>query len=130
MFRGRGRGHHFGDVEKFVVDVWAQQTNYADVANTDNLQQEKTMQKAFSTLTIFADKLVWDVGTGLMQVPLNILTFFSILYALTHAKVYDFKGVSVDLKARWPKLNAGAVFSGRDYVSKDDGPLQTGQDWS
>lgn len=30
----------------------------------------------------------------------------------------------------WPKLKVGGIMAGHDYVTNDDGPLGSGQDWS
>ena len=53
--------------------------------------------------------------------------FFDYVYVDAR---HDYKGVTQDLDAWWPKLKAGGIFSGHEYVTNDDGPKQSGQDWS
>merc|ERR1712086_974128 len=43
---------------------------------------------------------------------------------------HDFKGVFDDLVDWWPKLKVGGIIAGHDYVTQDDGPEQTRQDWT
>lgn len=43
---------------------------------------------------------------------------------------HDFKGVYQDLRLWWPKLRKGGIMAGHDYVTQDDGPQQSGQDWT
>lgn len=31
---------------------------------------------------------------------------------------------------QWPKLRCGGISAGHDYVTQDDGPTQSGQDWT
>ena len=110
-----------------LVDLWAHQENYKDIANVDDEQQEDTMAKALSTLGPFRDKLeVCRNYTTVCatQYPDN---FFDYVYVDAR---HDYKGVSEDLDAWWPKLKDGGIFSGHDYVTNDDGPEQSGQDWS
>lgn len=43
---------------------------------------------------------------------------------------HDYKGVTQDLRLWWPKVKAGAIIAGHDYVVNKDGPAGSGQDWS
>ena len=43
---------------------------------------------------------------------------------------HDRKGVAKDLEDWWPKLRCDGIFAGHDYVTQDDGPTQSGQDWT
>lgn len=43
---------------------------------------------------------------------------------------HDYKGVRDDLERWWPKIAPGGFLAGHDYVEQDDGPSQTGQNWT
>ena len=53
--------------------------------------------------------------------------FFDFIYVDAR---HDFKGVYEDLVAWWPKLRAGGIMAGHDYVTQDDGPAKSKQDWT
>jgi len=117
----------FSCTKYVLVDLWKHQENYADDANKDDSAQENTMQRALETLENFKDKI---------EICRNYTTscatqypddFFDFIYVDAR---HDFKGVAEDLSAWWPKLKAGGVFGGHDYVTNDDGPLQSGQNWA
>jgi hypothetical protein len=43
---------------------------------------------------------------------------------------HDFKGVYENLQVWWPKLRVGGIIAGHGYVTQNDGPEQSGQDWT
>ena len=49
---------------------------------------------------------------------------------------HDFKGVTVDMEAWWPKLRPGGIFAGRDYMTQAEvtramaASRQSAQDWT
>jgi hypothetical protein len=43
---------------------------------------------------------------------------------------HDCKSVYMDLVDLWSKLKANVIFAGHDYVSQNEGPEQSGQDWT
>eukprot|EP00602_Paraphysomonas_sp_CaronLab_P001409 CAMPEP_0185026248 /NCGR_PEP_ID=MMETSP1103-20130426/10182_1 /TAXON_ID=36769 /ORGANISM="Paraphysomonas bandaiensis, Strain Caron Lab Isolate" /LENGTH=114 /DNA_ID=CAMNT_0027559757 /DNA_START=408 /DNA_END=749 /DNA_ORIENTATION=- len=53
--------------------------------------------------------------------------FFDFIYVDAR---HDYKGVLVDLHTWWPKLKRGGIIGGHDYVTQNDGPMQSGQDWT
>ena len=110
-----------------LVDLWAHQVNYMDIANTDDEEQEKTMKTALSTLEPFRDKLEVCRNYTTVCATQYPDDFFDYVYVDAR---HDYKGVTQDLDAWWPKLKDGGIFSGHDYVTNDDGPKQSGQDWS
>jgi hypothetical protein len=48
------------------------------------------------------------------------LKFISCLLNSKKLKNGGVQGVTVDMEAWWPKLKAGGIFAGHDYVTQDD----------
>lgn len=114
--------------EKYVlVDLWEHQHNYDDVANKDNAEQESIMKTALLNVAPFKDKV--EVCRNFTTVcALNYPdNYFDFIYVDAR---HDFKGVLQDLHAWWPKLSPGGIMAGHDYVVQDDGPSQSGQNWT
>ena len=42
---------------------------------------------------------------------------------------HDYKGVTLDLEAYWPKVKDGGIFAGHDYVHPEWVKKKTKQDW-
>lgn len=110
-----------------LVDLWQQQSNYADVANVDTTEQERIMRQAITTLARFRDKIEICQNYTTVCTTRYPDNFFDYIYVDAR---HDYKGVSEDLVAWWPKLKDGGVFAGHDYVTNDDGPMQSGQNWT
>ena len=110
-----------------LVDLWSQHSNYEDLANVDTAQQGNITQQMLTSLKRFQDKIEIcrnHTTACATQYPDN---FFDYIYVDAR---HDYKGVSEDLVAWWPKLKDGGVFAGHDYVSNDDGPMQSGENWT
>lgn len=60
----------------------------------------------------------------LMTKKMSTLTLFTLMLDMT------LWGCTRDLVKWWPKLKKGGIFAGHDYVTQDDGPAQTRQDWT
>jgi len=113
--------------EYHLVDVWAKQDNYDDVANQEQSVQDKIYATAMENVK------PWE---GKIHVCRNFTTncvqnyqddYFDFVYVDAR---HDFKGVLQDMQLWWPKLKQGGIFAGHDYVTQDDGPSRTGQDWT
>lgn len=115
--------------EYHLVDLWGHQENYDDVANVGQSQQEKIYKTALQNTDPWKEKI---------RTCRNFTTscalkyedgYFDFIYVDAR---HDFKGVWEDLIAYWPKLKAGGIMAGHDYVTNDEvgGPLASGQDWS
>jgi len=110
-----------------LVDLWAKQENYQDLANADNARQELIMQDAMRNVSPWQSiiKVCRNYSTACAHhIPAASLDFVYI-----DAR-HDYKGVLQDLRSYWPKLRVGGILAGHDYVAQDDGPAQSGQNWT
>jgi hypothetical protein len=111
-----------------LVDVWAPLENYADIANVGQNRQDTFMEEALGkTSGVFGEKVrhCRDFTSECVKhVPDE-----SLDYIYVDAR-HDFLGVYTDLVEWWPKLKHGGILAGHDYVTQDDGPANTGQDWT
>jgi len=111
-----------------LVDVWAPLENYEDIANVKKDDQDANMKTALDvTEKIFGDKVQFCrnfTSECVKTIPDESLDFIYV-----DAR-HDFLGVYTDLKEWWPKLKRGGIFAGHDYVTQDDGPSRSGQDWT
>lgn len=113
--------------EYHMVDLWAPQENYKDIANVDQEQQDAILNEAMENTKEWKEKIricrnytsicVTDMPDG----------YFDFIYVDAR---HDFKGVYEDVRLWWPKLRKGGIMAGHDYVIQDDGPEQSGQDWT
>ena len=110
-----------------LVDLWAHQENYKDVSNLANTQHEDNMQRTLAQLAPWEAKL--RVCRNYTTACAREVTNGSLDYVYVDAR-HDRKGVAEDLEHWWPKLREGGILAGHDYVTQDDGPAQTGQDWT
>ena len=112
--------------EYHLVDLWGHQENYEDVANVDQVKQEKLYQDTLRDLREYKEKLHVCRNYTSECVKRYDDEYFDYIYVDAR---HDFKGVWEDLVAYWPKLKVGGIMAGHDYVTNDDGPLPN-QDWS
>ena len=111
-----------------LVDLWEKQKNYNDVAN--NANHVAFMEETARRMEPFKQKGV-DV-----EICRNYTTSCVERYADgTFDFIYvdarhDFKGVYLDITEWWRKLRIGGIMAGHDYVTQDEGPEQTHQDWT
>jgi hypothetical protein len=113
-----------------LVDLWAHQANYADSANVNNEIQNKNYDMTKRRMAPF-------MANGMKVLICRNFThtcvknypdqYFDYIYVDAR---HDFKGVYMDLVDWWPKLKTNGIFAGHDYVTQNEGPQQTGQDWT
>jgi hypothetical protein len=110
-----------------LVDLWGHQDNYADNSNKVDSGHQANYEYTMGRLGNFSH---------LLEVCRNYTTtcaerypdeYFDFIYVDAR---HDYKGVLVDLHAWWPKLKVGGIIGGHDYVKQNDGPKQSGQDWT
>ena len=113
--------------EHLLVDLWGQQENYVDIAYVIDVAQEHNYQDALENTAHWAGKR--RICRNFTTVCANDEEdeYFDFVYIDAR---HDFKGVYEDLVKWWPKLKKGGIFAGHDYVTQDDGPAQTRQDWT
>ena len=96
-----------------LVDLWGQQTNYADKANRHTHLQEHYMVRA-QRRTRFAGsgvRLCRNFSTSCAM----MLSDESIDFVYLDAR-HDYNGVLQDIHAYWPKLRRDGIMGGHDYI--------------
>ena len=113
-----------------LVDVWAEQDKYSDSANVNKDKQnnyyEQTKRRMSPFIANGVDVQICRNFTSICvkQYPAH---YFDYIYVDAR---HDFKSVYMDLVDWWPKLKPNGIFAGHDYVSQNEGPQQSGQDWT
>jgi len=110
-----------------LVDLWGHQENYHDFANADQETQDLIYADAMNNVKPWEEKIKVCRNYTTECVKTHDDGYFDFIYVDAR---HDFKGVSVDLAAYWPKLKVGGIMAGHDYVTQDDGPEGGGQDWT
>ncbi|KAI3438686.1 hypothetical protein D9Q98_001106 [Chlorella vulgaris] len=112
----------------YLVDLWAKQKNYVDLANSDDKEQELRYETTQKRLAPWEGKTQFKrmyTTEAAKQIPDN-----SLDYVYVDAR-HDYCGVMEDLQAYWPKLRSGGIFAGHDYIDAHYHALKaTNQDWS
>ena len=114
-----------------LVDLWAHQQNYKDVANYRQNTHNRFKAETLKRVQKFT-------GRTNIEVCQNYTTNCAAKYAAAGVQFdyiyvdarHDYKGVLQDLRAWYPLLRPGGVLAGHDYVTQNDGPRNTGQDWT
>ena len=97
-----------------LVDVWAQQKNYADTSNDGD--QEQVMRNALARLRSFPVQTCRDFSVNCASKLQKGAYDFVYLDAR-----HDYKGVLADLNAYWPLLRRGGIMAGHDYIWATEG---------
>lgn len=113
--------------EYHLVDLWAHQENYKDIANVAQDTQNEFYDETLEKLDPWKDKIRVCRNYTTSCAKLVEDDYFDFIYVDAR---HDFKGVFDDLVDWWPKLKVGGIIAGHDYVTQDDGPKQTRQDWT
>lgn len=126
------------NVDEYVmVDVWAHQENYHDIANFQNNIQDQYYQTSLNVGT----KLVEEKLLKKLTICRNFTTecakrfpdhYFDFVYVDAR---HDYKAVLEDLRAWWPKVKRGGIFAGHDYTWQHEpygaqSPQWGRQDWT
>jgi hypothetical protein len=110
--------------EKYhLVDLWAQQTNYKDVANVNNAVQEDFYQRAKTVLGEHKHKT--EFHRMLSTEASKKFEKESIDFIYVDAR-HDYCGVKEDLEHYWPILKPGGIMAGHDYMENSE---VRNQDW-
>jgi hypothetical protein len=99
------------------VDLWATQASYDDGANVNNLTQGRIYDEARERLKPFGDRWrLWrqDSVSAAAQVPDGSLDFVYL-----DAR-HDYRSVQDDIRAWAPKVRAGGIFAGHDYIDASE----------
>jgi predicted O-methyltransferase YrrM len=111
----------------YLIDLWAQQQNYAAVANVEDNVQQQYLQAAKTAVAAYQNKTTFLQMTSLEaagQLPDHSLDFVYI-----DAR-HDYCGVKEDLNAYWPKLRPGGILAGHDFMNNEEVKIHAPQmDW-
>lgn len=114
-----------------LVDLWARQNSYKDIANVKDEEHLKYKQKALSRVSHFKTRTNIEVchnyTTSCADLYQRRGELFDFIYVDAR---HDYKGVLEDLQRWWPLLKPGGILAGHDYVDQMDGPSQSNQDWT
>ena len=111
--------------EYHLVDLWAVQENYEDIANVNQEQQDNNYKLTLDTLSPWTSKIHVCRNYTTACVTKFEDQYFDYIYVDAR---HDFKGVYEDLIHYWPKLRVGGIMAGHDYVTQDD--VLYNQDWT
>lgn len=110
--------------EFHLVDLWAHQQNYVDLANRpDHVQDQfyaeaQANLKPWEALTQFHKMYSTQAAAALPK------EHFDFVYLDAR---HDYCGVMEDIQAYWPLLKPGGIMAGHDFKSAAEVP---NQDWS
>ena len=113
--------------EYHLVDLWAHQENYEDLANADQAEQDRLYNESIENTKDWKDKI--RICRNYTSVCVEKMPDGHFDFVYVDAR-HDYKGVYEDVRAWWPKLRVGGIMAGHDYVTQDDGPQQSDQDWT
>uniref|UniRef100_A0A7S3L567 Methyltransferase domain-containing protein n=1 Tax=Amphora coffeiformis TaxID=265554 RepID=A0A7S3L567_9STRA len=106
-----------------LIDLWAQQKNYEDAANVDDMKQESIFETAQRNLKPWESKTTFH-----RMLSTEAAMEFepeSLDYIYVDAR-HDYCGVMEDLEYYWPLLKPGGIMAGHDFKSATE---VKGQDW-
>lgn len=107
-----------------LVDLWAHQQNYKDLANVANEQHENFFQETKRRLAPY--KHITEYYRMYSTQAAQQIAPASLDFAYIDAR-HDYCGVTDDLNAYWPLIKPGGIMAGHDFVSDNE---VRGQDWS
>ncbi len=96
----------------YLVDIWRQQADYADVANVDNDKQLELFLAVCKKF--FYDNRVTVIREDSVAAANHFRDeFFDFVYLDAD---HSYEGVVNDIEAWYPKLKKGGVLAGHDYL--------------
>lgn len=102
--------------KKYVlVDLWAPQKNYMDGANVPKAKQDAIFHQALENTRDFPVEVCRDFTVRCAQHFAD--QYFDFIYVDAR---HDYKGVTQDLHAWFPKLKPGGIIAGHDYLLASD----------
>ncbi|KAG2491640.1 hypothetical protein HYH03_010011 [Edaphochlamys debaryana] len=130
---GVQRGHYslhnlnvWKSCEKYyLVDIWAHQVNYDDLANVPQHVQDSLYIETQKTLEAFKAKTVFlrnYTSEAVKYIPDNL----DFVYVDAR---HDYCGVWEDLTLYWPKVRVGGIIAGHDYLDAPYVKEISGQAW-
>lgn len=113
--------------EYVLVDLWAHQDNYIDLANKDQSEQEVIMTTALENVKPWKD--ITETCRNYSELCAEKYSSGHFDYAYIDAR-HDFKGVFADLEAWYPKVRSGGIMAGHDYLDSYTVWRMSKQNWT
>ena len=101
----------------YLIDVWQHLNNYEDLANQNDVVQNRIYNEALNSTSKWKNKikvLRMYSSEAAKQIPNGSLDF-----AYIDAR-HDYCGVLEDIVSYWPKIRSGGILAGHDYVSHEE----------
>lgn len=104
--------------EKYhLVDVWAHQKNYKDLANVRDEVHDKFYEKTLENTKPYQHKL--EIHRMYSTVAAKKFEKESMDFIYIDAR-HDYCGVKEDIELYWSKLKPGGIIAGHDYNQNDE----------
>ena len=97
----------------YLVDPWLHQAVYVDVANVDDAQHSAFMRETLQRVSRFGERV--HVVRNFSYDAVRQFDDCTLDYVFVDA-VHDYEGALRDLVDWWPKIRAGGVLAGHDYI--------------
>lgn len=111
-----------------LVDIWANQKNYDDLANVGQTQQDEIFNTAKLSIKPWRNKV--EICRNYTTSCAQLYPDDTFDYIYVDAR-HDRAGVLEDLRAWWPKLRCGGIMAGHDYVTQREVTAATPtQNWT
>jgi len=110
-----------------LVDLWGQQENYFDIANVNDIEQQKIYEEARDRLRSFSQGNI-SFHRMYTSSASHLIANNSLDFVYIDAR-HDYCGVMEDILLYWPKLRPNGIFAGHDYLDASTVKSRNGQDW-
>lgn len=110
----------------YMIDVWAPQENYNDLANVEIDQHNANYERAIAATNAWKSKR--DVKRMLTTDAAQQIANESVDFIYVDAR-HDYCGVKEDLENYWSKVRPGGIMAGHDFYTANEQP-DPNQDWS
>ena len=110
-----------------LIDPWIHQEHYQDIANQNQDNQNEIYQTAVDNMNSFKKRGTDIVFHRMFSVDAaKIIADNSVDFVYIDAR-HDYRGVSEDLRAFWPKLKKNGILAGHDFLNANE--VRNHQDW-
>jgi hypothetical protein len=124
---------HWPSCKRYVlVDKWAHLENYDDHANIDDKGHESYYKNTMRRMEPFRKKkpqLQIEVCRDFTSNCVKKFQGEQFDFVYVDAR-HDYKGVMIDLQEWWPLVKENGIMAGHDFVTQDEGPQQSNQNWT
>jgi len=104
----------FGLKKVYLLDAWKEfpKTDYIDIANVEQIIQDKRYQHVLKIMQPYGDKVEVIRGDSREEFKRFIDGFFDFIYIDAN---HEYKYIKQDLINWYPKVKVGGVIAGHDY---------------